>query len=203
MRASRKNCSTSLAHFGGQLRARFVQAQHDAGQLQPLVEPLVHQADRFEQLAQAVQREEVRLQRQEHIVDRGQRVDREDAQRRRAIDEHVVELVGGLGQLVAQDHFAADDAGQLDFGGGQVDVRGGDDEVFFRTGCHAARAESRCFLGEQIVDGRHLGLRVEAQVQRGVRLRVDVDQAHALPGARQRGARGSPRSSFCRRRLSD
>ena len=42
-----KNCSTSLAHFGRQLRARFVQAQHDARQLQPVVEPLVHEADRF------------------------------------------------------------------------------------------------------------------------------------------------------------
>ena len=50
-------------------------------------------------------------------------------ERRRAIDQNVVELIGGRGQLVAQDNFAADNAGQLDFGGGEVDVRGGDEEV--------------------------------------------------------------------------
>ena len=115
------------AHLGGQPRARLEQAEHDAGQPQPVVQPAAHQVDRLQQLAQAVQGEEVRLQRQEHVVDRRQGVDRENAQRRRAVDEHVVELrpvdAGGLGQRVAQDQLAAHDAGQLDLGGGQVDVR--------------------------------------------------------------------------------
>ena len=147
-------------HFGRELRARFVQAEHDAGQLQPVVEPLVHQADRLEQLAQAVQREEVGLQRQEDIVHGREGVDREDAERRRAVDEHVVEIVGGFDELVAEDHFAADHAGQLDFGGGQIDVRGGDEEVFFRgRGRPGSLPEigEADIVGEQIVNGRRLG----------------------------------------------
>ena len=41
---------------------------------------------------------------------------------------------------------------------------------------------------EHIVHRRHLGLRIEAQVQRRMRLRIDVDEPDALPCAGQRGA---------------
>ena len=144
-------------YFGGQLRARFIQAEHDAGQVKPVVEPFVHEADRFQQFRQAVQREEVRLQREEDIVGGGQGVDREDAERGRAVDEDEVEIIGGVGKFVAEDHFAADDAGQFDFDRGQIDVRRGDPEVFFfrgrgRPGSLPEVGDGR-FFGEQVVDG--------------------------------------------------
>ena len=53
-----------LGHFGGQPRARFVHAQDHAAQLQPVVQPPGHQLDRLQQLAQPVQGQEVRLQRE-------------------------------------------------------------------------------------------------------------------------------------------
>jgi len=48
LRASLKNCLHVFRNFRRQLRARFVQAQHHAGQLQSVVQPLVHQADRLQ-----------------------------------------------------------------------------------------------------------------------------------------------------------
>ena len=41
---------------------------------------------------------------------------------------------------------------------------------------------------KQIVDRRHARLRIEPEVERRVRLRIDIDQADALPGAGERGA---------------
>ena len=49
------------------------------------------------------------------------------------------------------------------------------------------KCADRGFLGQQIVDCGDLSLRIEAEVQRRVRLRIDVDETHALPGAAQRG----------------
>ncbi len=179
-------------NFGGQLRARFVQAEHDAGKLQPVVEPFVHQADRVEQLRQAVQSEKVWLQRQEDIVGRRQGVDREDAERRRAIDEQVVEFAFRFGQLIAEDDLATDDAGQLDFNRGQVDVRRGDPQVFFLWGRGRAGALPKIgdagFFREQIVDGRHARSGIKAEVERGVCLRIDIHEADALTGTGERGA---------------
>ena len=54
---------------------------------QPLVEPLGHQVDGLQQFAQSVQGEKVWLQRKKHFVDGGQGIERQDAERRRAIDE--------------------------------------------------------------------------------------------------------------------
>ena len=57
-----------------------------------------------------------------------------------------------------------------------------------RTATSSLPESRSCLVGEQIVHGRHFGLRVDAQVQRSVRLRIDIDQPHALPGAGERGA---------------
>ena len=50
-----------------------------------------HLLDRLEKLAEALQREELALQRHQHRVGRRHRVDGQEVQRRRAIDQHIGE----------------------------------------------------------------------------------------------------------------
>ena len=171
-----------LADFGGQSRARFVHAEHDAGELQPIVEAVGDEADGFEQLAQAVEGEEVWLERKEDVVDGTEGVDREDAERRRAVDEDVVEVGGGFGELVAQDNFTANDAGELDFGGGQIDVGGGDEQAVFGG---LPKLGDAGVGRQELVDGWDARLGVDAEVERGVCLRVDIEDADAMTFARQ------------------
>ena len=116
-----------------------------------------------------------------YLVDRGQCVERQDAQRGRAVDEHVVELVAAAGQLVAQDHLPPHHAHQFHLGGGQVDVRADDPEVL------AGDAPDLLQLGvggQHVVNAPLVAGRLQAQVQGCVGLRVQINQAHALAGGR-------------------
>ncbi len=54
----------------------------------------------------------------------------------------------------------------------------------------------RCFFAEQVVDGGRRRLRIETEVKRGVRLRIDIDQADTLAGAGEGGAQVDGRGGF-------
>ena len=64
-----------------------------AAHLQLRIGELAHVGDRLEQLRDAAMAERLALERNEHLVGRGQAVDREHAERRRAVDQHGVERV--------------------------------------------------------------------------------------------------------------
>ena len=100
-----------------------------AADLEVAVDPLRDQVDRLQQLRQPVQRQEVGLERDEDLGRRAEGVERQDAQRRRAVHQDVVELLGVGVELVAEDHLAADGAEQLELGAGQVDVAAADGQV--------------------------------------------------------------------------
>ena len=160
------------------------------------VDPLGDQLDRLQQLAHAVQRQEVRLERDVDFVHGGQRVDREDAQRRRAIEDEVVERptvpLGVTLHLLAELDLAAGHAGQFQLDGGQVDVGGTDPEVL---ACLLTDVCERSVLDEDVVHrlvGQPGRLQHAAEVQRGMGLRVEVGQA----------ARGGPRRASAALRLT-
>ena len=52
------------------------------------------------------------------------------------------------------------------------------------------------FLGEQVVNRGYARPRIEPEVQRRMRLRIDIDQADALTGAGERGAEVHGRRCF-------
>ena len=140
--------------------------------------------DRLQQLRQPVQGQEVRLERDEDLAGRAEGVERQDAERRRAVHQDVVEvLVVGL-ELVAEDDLAADGADQLDLGGGQVDVAPADEEV---GGDLAADLGQRHALGQHVVERRAGPARQQAEVQRGVGLRVEVEDQRPVPLGGQGG----------------
>ena len=86
----------------GELRAPVVHREQDRRDVQARVEVSAHEVDVVEQLTEAFQRVVLTLDRDQHLVRRDERVDREQAQRRRAVHEDVVhveffERLGGEG----------------------------------------------------------------------------------------------------------
>ena len=82
-----------------------------------------------------------------------------------------------------------DDTGQLDFSSGKIDVRCSDPQVFFRFGCARSAlpkiGDGRVFA-EQIINSRRRRLRIEPEVERRMRLRIDINEPDALARAGQR-----------------
>src|ERR1700730_17692192 len=89
-------------------RPVFVKGGQNPDELQARVEAALDALHCDQQLLHSTQREELRLQRDEHLVGSDQRVDDERVQRRRAVDDdEVVSLLRGL-ELVAKDALSAD-----------------------------------------------------------------------------------------------
>ena len=177
-------------HLRGQPRARFVHAERDSQEPQPGIHMVGHEFDRLEQFAQAMQGEKVGLQRQEHLVDRSHRVEREQPERRRTVDDHIVEGICDVASRAAwvgldpcfEDRFAAGPGRERDFGRREIDVRRHDHEVF--TGRHT-RGSQRFGAREHVVRRHRMRPRHHAHVQRCVGLRVEVHEAHAPAGPRE------------------
>ena len=71
----------------GQAVAAVEHGQRDADDAELGIEALLDALDRLQQLAQSFEREEFALQRHQQRIGRGQRIERQQAERRRAIDE--------------------------------------------------------------------------------------------------------------------
>src|SRR5439155_6385590 len=80
--------------------------------------------DGVQELVDAAEGEGLGLDRDEQLVGGGQAVEGEQAQRRRAVDEHVVVPVGERGQGRAEALLAAVHRGEQGLAGGQVDGGG-------------------------------------------------------------------------------
>jgi hypothetical protein len=129
------------------------------------------------------QREVLALHRHDHAVGGREGVDREEAERRRRVDEHV--LVGRaqrqerlLERALAPDHGRHRElgAGQVDRGDGQVDLALHDDVLDRR-------------LVHEHVEHRPLEVvGVDPLAHRQVRLRVEVHGEHALAALGERDA---------------
>ena len=72
----------------------------------------------------------MRLQRNEHLLHRGQGVERQDAQRRGTVYEQVIQRPSVFRELVAEDQLAADDAGDSISAAARSRRRGDHPEVF-------------------------------------------------------------------------
>src|SRR5262249_5927328 len=120
------------------------------------------------------------LQRDEHAVGTGQRVDGEQSQGRLAVDEDVVVLLHRGAQQPGQRHLAGDLGNELDLGGGQVDV-GRQQVQPVDVGLDADVVDGAVVTQQQVVDGQVEVVRVDAEPDRQGTLRVEVHQQHAPP----------------------
>ena len=122
-------CSLSESYASRECTVRMsAMLKHDAEPLEVGVQAVARQLDDLERLLDALQREVLRLGAEQRVVGGDERVDGQQAERRRAVDEDDVVVVVDVLQRAAQRQLAAHLAGQRQLGLGQREV-GGDDAV--------------------------------------------------------------------------
>src|SRR5579875_2662157 len=109
-------------HFTGVQRPGVVHGGQEAVDRQLRVEPLRHLLDGLHEQGDTAHGEVLALQRHEHAVRGGERVDRQQAQRRLAVDQHDVVARQQRLEDPAEHVFPALLGHELDLGAGQVDV---------------------------------------------------------------------------------
>ena len=82
--------------------------------------------------------------------------------------------------------FPTDHADQLQFGGGEVQARWDEPEVFARRPHDLADPR---LARKDVIDREFVGLRFDAEVQRGVGLGIEVQQADPQAGGGHGGMR--------------
>src|SRR5690606_27352905 len=88
----------ALKHFARVKRARVIHCGEDAVELDRRIEALPDLVDRLNEQGDTAQRKKLALERDEHAVAGRERVDREEAKRRLAVDKDDVVLVAHLAQ---------------------------------------------------------------------------------------------------------
>jgi len=157
-------------------RAHVREVQQHAQQRELGVEAVAGQFDHLHRLLYALQREVLGLGRDQRVVGRDERVDRQQTQRRRAVDQDQVVLGAGLGQRLAQRQLAPHLAAQHQLRLGQAQV--GRHDVL------QDRAVDRGATGQHVGD-RRLGVGRQVEVVGQVPLRIEIDGQGAQAGASQ------------------
>src|SRR5918996_1725046 len=157
--------------------------RQDALDLDLGIEVLAYHRERVLELHKPAEREVLALDRDDHAVRGHERVDREQAERRRRVDEHEVVAVAYLEQRLLERALAADEGAQRQLRAGEVDRGDGDvdlgvvDDLGDRQAVH------------EHVEHRALDrVRIHALTHGQVALRVQVDDQHAVPELLERDA---------------
>src|SRR6266581_2705285 len=113
VRAARSLMMPELAqrveHVASEDRARVVERRQQSEHFQFRIEPSLHGLDDLEKRGDAFECVVLRLHRDDHAVRRDERIEREQSQGRRAVDQDVcVALDDVLAELVTQGHLASD-----------------------------------------------------------------------------------------------
>ena len=169
------------ANLGGnlrrQVRAGVEHREDDAAHRERRVQVVAHQVDRRDQLREALERVVLALHGDQHGVGRRQRVHREKAKRRRAVDEDVVEIGADGLDHAAETAFSLRDARQLHLGAGEGDRRRNQGEPRRLRG-HDQGAEVHA-AKKGVVHRRTRGGSLRAEPARRVALGVKIDHEHA------------------------
>src|SRR6266545_5489349 len=115
-----------LDRLAGVQRTAIEHRRQDAHDRDVRVQGLAAHRQRVLELDEPAQREVLALHRDDHVVGRNERVDRQQAERRRRVDEDVVVVLLDRGQRLLEGALAADHARERELGPGEVDRRDGE-----------------------------------------------------------------------------
>jgi hypothetical protein len=186
--------------FGGdirrEVRSSVIHREDDACDFQSGIEMVANEVDGGNQLSESFKCVVLRLERDQNGIGCGKCVHREQAERRRAIEQDVVVLVPGWEEKATEPPFTLVSAGEFDFGSRQLDRR--------RRQRYAARRRHHDDLFEGYVLDECLVQRswqrasIDSEAARRVALGIDIDDKNAL------ACEGEIRSEvYNRRGLSD
>ena len=174
-------------HVLRQLRLRIDHREDNAVQVERRIRRGADSLDRAGDKREAVHREELRLDRDQHSVGRDERARHHDAERRRAVEDYVVERARFLDwrEGVPDDFKTVFAHRKLKLRAGEVDFRGNDVEAAPLRRLDNVR---NLLLAEKDRIERHSLAFFEPKAERRVSLRIKVDDKHsALP--RREGGR--------------
>ena len=141
--------------------------------------------DRAQQMAETFEGIKLGLQRHENRIGRDQRVDGQNAEGRRAVDENVVPAVPLLLQSALQPGVPAFGGHQLDLRARQVDGGRHDRHVRHRRLDDAVLQGGRTQQG--LIDGWAATSPIQTDTGRGVALRIQIDDQNPLATGRKGG----------------
>jgi hypothetical protein len=174
-----------VRHLGRQPSAAIVHGQCYAQDLERRIQHPPDQVQSPPQLVEPFQRVELALDRDEHALRRRERVDREQAQRRRGVQDHVIVLFGRACEAEAQAGLAGQFAHELYLCPGEIHGRRCHPQVRHR-GLHGHFAEGEAF-GETVVDAAAQRALIHPQPGGGIALGVHVNEEDALSKVGERG----------------
>nr|BFF15790.1 hypothetical protein GCM10025699_70930 [Microbacterium flavescens] len=180
-----------LAHIGHDLLreigASVVHGQEDARHGQTGVEVLLDQLDVAQQLTQTLEGVILALDRDQDFSCSDEGIDRQEPERRRAVDEDVVvALTGRLGPLEVrlqcrpEPLLPGDERHELDLGAGEVDGRR-DAEQRLELGALLDDVVHVPVVDDDVVDAGSVSAVVDTQGGGGVSLGIEVDHQDTGP----------------------
>src|SRR5581483_11027070 len=164
--------------------ANVVHRAQQAFDFEVRIEARTHRLDRVEQARKTFEREIFALDRDQHAVCRRQRVDGQEMQRGRAIDEDGLIAVAELGQMLLEARFAREHVHELELGCGQVAVAG--QQIETGLGRHD-RAFDRRLVEQHFATARLDAALVQARGHGRIALWIEVDEQDASPRLGERG----------------
>ena len=177
----------------GQLRAPVIHGHDDALYAQLRIEALVAHFDAAHEIGDALERVILALHRDEHAVGRDERIDRQQLERRRTVDEDEVIVRLHRSKRVFHDVFPLRRADELDRAAGEIHICRQHVAVFRAADTVGS---GRAVHQQVVAIGRH-GF-VHAHAGGAVALWVAVDEEHAPPALFERAGQ-----VHARRRLAD
>src|SRR2546430_6421264 len=190
-----------VEHVAREDRAAVVERRQQAIYLETWIQTGLHRLDDLEKCCDTLERVVLRLHGNDHAGRRDERVQREQAERRRAIDEDVVVPVHHIArELVAQRHLAADRVEELDLGGRELEGRRCDVDLL-RFGRPDDRRKGYVGVDEDVRDAALDRIEVDAETDGQVCLGIEVEAEDFVTEGRERtaeidGARGLADAAF-------
>src|SRR3990172_7064004 len=159
--------------------------QHDALDFEPGVQALAHELDGLEQVSEPLEGVELALERHQDPVGGHQGIDRQEAERRWAVDDDPLVSLGGGLERKLQPPLSLLEPHELDLGANQVDVRGQEPQV---GQCRLQdRLLGRLAAEEHVVDRGVEARLLDAETRRRIALGVEVHQQGRALGESQAG----------------
>lgn len=171
-----------VRHLGRQPGPGVVHRQRHAEYVQGRVEHAPDQIQRLAELSKPFEGVILALDGNQDGIRGGEAVDREEPQRRGAVQEDVVVFLGRLVQTGFEAAFPGQLADQLDLGAGEVHCCGGDAQVVHR-GIHSHRLDGGSLV-QAVVDAHRQRSLIHTESTGGVALWIEVGDEDA---AAQRG----------------
>ena len=176
-----------VGHIGGEAGPAVVHGQQHGGDVQSRIEVDPDQLRGVQQLLDALERVVLALDREQHLFGGHQRVQRQQPQRRRTVDQHVVKVRHvERAQRPGQPQLPRHHRDQFDLRPGEVD--GGRRAV--QAGHLPGRLDDlgqRTVVDQHVVDGGNARVVRHIQRRRCVPLRVQVHHQYARAVLRQAG----------------